>query len=183
MHIGGDGPVEQLATGVRKAFDAVKFVREHAPQPDSGFGAHKIAQPSAITAGPVEGIIGGKGESKEGIVKVVVGRSTREHGSSVGNAMGVNTWAAFVGTDEEALVDGDFACLPGELQPTLRALREAGINIVAIHNHMESELPRVIFLHYWGYGQATDLAHGVRAALDAQARVGEHASGLENTMP
>jgi uncharacterized protein DUF1259 len=80
----------------------------------------------------------------------------------------VNTWAAFAGSDDAALVDGDFAVLETELQPVLKALRKADINIVAIHHHMVGESPRMLFLHYWGIGSAVDLAKGVRSALDAQ---------------
>ena len=88
------------------------------------------------------------------------------HGHEVGNPMGVNTWAAFAGSDDKAFVDGDFAMLESELQPVLKALRGAGINIVAIHQHMTGEEPRIMFLHYWGIGRAEALAKGVRAALD-----------------
>ena len=80
--------------------------------------------------------------------------------------MGVNTWAAFAGSDSQAVVDGDFAVLETELQPVLKALRGAGINIVAIHQHMIGEVPRVMFLHYWGTGSVDALASGLRTALD-----------------
>jgi hypothetical protein len=83
--------------------------------------------------------------------------------------MGVNTWAAFAGTDQRAVVDGDFAMLESELQPVLKALRGAKIDIVAIHQHMAGEQPRVLFLHYWGVGPAKELARGLRAALDRTA--------------
>ena len=84
--------------------------------------------------------------------------------------MGVNTWAAFAGTDQQAIVDGDFAMYEDELQGVLKSLRSGGINIVAIHNHMTHENPRVVFLHYWGVGPAQELARGVKAALDTQAK-------------
>ena len=87
-------------------------------------------------------------------------------GCEVGKEMGVNTWAAFYGTDGDALVDGDFAVLEGELQRVLKSLRGAGINIVAIHHHMESEDPKILFLHYWGRGATTELANSLKAALD-----------------
>ena len=90
-------------------------------------------------------------------------------GEEVGSAMGVNTWAAFAGSDSRAVVDGDFAMLESELQPVLKTLRGAGIDIVAIHQHMTGEQPRVMFLHYWGVGPAQDLARGLRAALDHTA--------------
>jgi hypothetical protein len=83
--------------------------------------------------------------------------------------MGVNTWAAFAGSDDNAVVDGDFAVAEGELQPVLKALRGGGINIVAIHSHMTGESPRILFLHYWGRGHAADLANVVKKALDVTA--------------
>jgi len=91
------------------------------------------------------------------------------HGHTIGSTMGVNTWAAFWGTNDQAVVDGDFAMTESELQPVLKTLRHAGILIVAIHQHMTGESPRIMFLHYWGIGRAEDLARGLRAALD-QAR-------------
>ena len=95
-----------------------------------------------------------------GVYKVTIGRTTKMDGHVVGNAMGVNTWAAFAGSDEQAVVDGDFAMLEPELQPVLKALRGAGINIVAIHNHMTLESPRIVFLHYWGIGATRDWRKG-----------------------
>ena len=88
-------------------------------------------------------------------------------GCEVGKEMGVNTWAAFAGTDDNALVDGDFVVHEDELQSVLKSLRKARINIVAIHHHMVGESPRMIFLHYWGRGPARELAKAVRAALKA----------------
>ena len=79
--------------------------------------------------------------------------------------MGVNTWAAFAGTDDNAVVDGDFAVAEDELQPCLKALRSAGINIVAIHSHMTHEQPRILFFHYWGRGSAKELAQAIKGAL------------------
>ena len=86
-------------------------------------------------------------------------------GHTRGNAMGVNTWAAFAGSDDQAIVDGDFAMLETELQGVLKALRKAGINVVAIHQHMTGESPRMMFLHYWGTGRTEDLARGLKNAL------------------
>ena len=80
--------------------------------------------------------------------------------------MGINTWAAFGGTNDNAVVDGDFALLEDEIQPVLKALRNSNISIVAIHNHMINENPRMLFLHFWGQDNAIDLAHGIKNALD-----------------
>jgi hypothetical protein len=118
----------------------------------------------------IEEILGVKGQMANGVYKVTIGRATNMHGHDVGNTMGVNTWAAFVGSDDTAVVDGDFAMLESELQPVLKALRGAGINIVAIHQHMTMESPRVVFLHYWGVGPTRALATGLKAALATQSK-------------
>jgi hypothetical protein len=89
------------------------------------------------------------------------------HDVEVGNQMGVNTWGTFAGSDEKAVVDGDFAMRESELQNVLKTLRGAGINVVTIHQHMVGEEPRIMFLHFWGVAPAGDLAKRLRAALDA----------------
>ncbi len=82
--------------------------------------------------------------------------------------MGVNTWAVFAGTDDNAVVDGDFAVTENELQSVLKSLTGSGINVVAIHHHMTGETPRILFLHYWGRGAAAALAENLKAALALQ---------------
>lgn len=169
MHIGGEGRAEDLAAGVKKGLDAARRVRSGTPQPAATFGLASVPTTNAITADKLDTILGVKGQSKDGMYKAVIGRSVKMAcGCEVGKEMGVNTWAALAGTDATALVDGDFAVLEDELQPVLKALRKANINIVAIHHHMVGESPRMLFLHYWGVGPAADLAKGVRAGLDAQ---------------
>ena len=98
-------------------------------------------------------------------MKFTVGRAATMHGVKIDKDMGVNTWAAFAGSDDSAVVDGDFAVTEDELQPALKALRAAGINIVAIHSHMTHETPRILFFHYWGRGKAKDLASAIKGAL------------------
>lgn len=171
MHIGGEGTVDALASAVRTALDQVKAIRAAAPVPASSFGHKPLPTPSAITPKPIEDALGAKGTAKDGMLKFVVGRKVQAScGCEVGKEMGVNTWAAFLGSDEDAAVDGDFAVLEGELQPVLKVLRKAGIQIVAIHHHMTEESPRMIFLHYWGRGKASDLAGALKTALDLQGR-------------
>lgn len=166
MHIGGEGDAVAMASAVKRIQDVVKEVRSKSPQPAKGFGGAPFATTSNISPGPIEGVLG-KGQAKDGMFKVVIGRTTKMPcDCEVGKEMGVNTWAAFYGTDDDALVDGDFAVFEGELQGVLKSLRGSGINIVAIHSHMESENPKVLFLHYWGRGRTTDLAKSLKAALD-----------------
>lgn len=166
MHIGGEGSPEQLAKGVRAALDKVKEIRAAAPEPSKNFGKPFAPASNAITGAKVDELLGTKGQAKDGMFKVVFGRTAKmECGCEVGKEMGVNTWAAFAGTDDNALVDGDFVVLESELQPVLQSLRSSGINIVAIHHHMTGENPRYLFLHYWGRGPVSELAQGVKSAL------------------
>jgi hypothetical protein len=170
MHIGGEGSTEQLAKGVKAALDAQHAVRAKAPQPANVFGAPPPAGPSKIDGAKLDPVFGVKGASKDGMYKATMGRKTQaECGCTIGKVMGINTWAAFGGTDDNAVVDGDFAVAESELQPVLKALRGGGINIVAIHSHMTNENPRILFLHYWGRGKAVDLAGVVKRALDLTA--------------
>ena len=86
-------------------------------------------------------------------------------GATINARMGLNTWAAFFGSDANAEIAGDVAMLAGEVTPVLRALRANGLNVVAIHNHMTGGQPTVFFLHYWGTGPVDKLATGFKAAL------------------
>jgi hypothetical protein len=162
MHIGGMGDQAKLATAVGKVFAKIKETsggKGEAPKAD--------IDPTKTSLDPakIEAALGHKGELANGVYKVTIGRTTKMGGHAVGKAMGVNTWAAFAGSDAQAVVDGDFAMLEPELQGVLQALRGANINVVAIHQHMTGEQPRVMFLHYWGIGSTTDLANGLKAAL------------------
>lgn len=163
MHIGGMGDAALLARAVGKVFAALR-------ETSGGKGSvpRSDIDPGKTTLDPklVDAALGASGELNGGVYKVTVGRTTKMHGRTVGKAMGVNTWAAFAGSNEKALVDGDFAMLESELQNVLKALRKAGIYVVAIHNHMTGENPRIIFLHYWGVGPVQQLAAGLRSALD-----------------
>ncbi|MDB4998466.1 MAG: hypothetical protein JWM74_5898 [Myxococcaceae bacterium] len=170
MHIGGEGPADALAKGVRAALDAQKAVRAKSAQPTATFGAGALPAPSKIDPAKLDAVFGIKGTSKDGMYKAVMGRkATASCGCSVGKTMGVNTWAAFAGSDEAAVVDGDFAVTEGELQPVLKSLRSANVNIVAIHHHMTGESPRILFLHYWGRGSSEALGRAVKAALELTA--------------
>ncbi len=170
MHIGGMGDTEKLAAAVGKVFATIKETSGgKGPVPRSDVDPARTSFYDADIK-IMENILGAKGELANGVFKITIGRTTKMEGHEVGNTMGINTWSAFVGTEDEAVVDGDFAMLENELQPVLKALRKAGINIVAIHNHMTMESPRMVFLHYWGVGRTDDLARGLKAALDVQKK-------------
>jgi hypothetical protein len=167
MHIGGHGDAEKLAAAVKGVWDAIKKVRKGQPVPATGFGGETPGE-GKIEASAIEQILGKKSQSKDGVVKVSIGKEGMMQGVKLGESMGLNTWAAFSGTDSLAAVDGDFIMTGQEVQAVLHALRKANIHIVALHNHMIGEHPSFFFLHFWGKGSTQELAQGVKAALDAQ---------------
>src|SRR3989442_3368833 len=165
MHIEGEGSVDQLANAVRKVYDAVKKVRSENSQPKDSFGGSAVPDKNSISAEPLNKIFGAQGEVKDGMVKFPFGRPAPMHGVKIDNTMGVNTWAAFAGADDNAVVDGDFAVTEDELQAVLKSLVKQKIYIVAIHQHMTHEQPRIMFFHYWGRGRAKELAENVKSAF------------------
>jgi len=168
MHIEGEGTVEKLASAVKKVYDTTKAIRGPDPKPAESFsagGQPSLPQKNSINATPLNEIFAIQGESKDGMVKFTIGRPAEMHGVKIDKDMGVNTWAAFAGSDDNALVDGDFAVTEDELQPVLKSLLQNKINIVAIHQHMTHEEPRIMFFHYWGRGRAKDLANAVKGGL------------------
>jgi len=132
----------------------------------TGFGGASPAS-SSVSPEPLADIFGAEPSVRDGMVKFSFGRDARMHGTSFGGSMGLSTWAAFSGSDDAAVVGGDFAMTADEVQPVLRALRDGGINIVAVHNHMIGETPAYYFVHFWGKGPAADLAKGLRGVLEA----------------
>ncbi|HEV8418129.1 MAG TPA: DUF1259 domain-containing protein [Candidatus Udaeobacter sp.] len=165
MHIEGEGTVDKLAGAVRKVYDAAKQIRATNPTPKDSLGAEPLPEKSSITAAPLNKIFGAQGESKDGMVKFTFGRPATMHGTNIGKDMGVNTWAAFAGSDDKAVVDGDFAVTEDQLQSVLRSLLKDKINIVAIHQHMTHEEPRIMFFHYWGRSSAKNLGQAVKNGL------------------
>jgi len=158
MHIGGMGDEAELAQAVGRVFGKLKEVIATKP------GTPTANIDPAKTSFDPEDI-----EQIVGVYKIVIGRMAKMGEHEVGKEMGINTWAAFAGSEQHAVVDGDIAMLESEVQGVLKALRRADINIVAIHNHMIGESPRYVFLHYWGVGPVEDLAKALKAALATQS--------------
>jgi hypothetical protein len=164
MHVHGHGSPMDLARKVKPALDLIgRQAKPASPTtaaaPSSGtLDVAKLAQ-----------IAGHQGEQNGAVYKITVGRDDlkmTEMGAPINARMGLNTWAAFVGTDAKAAIAGDVAMLPSEVTSVLRVLRQNGLDLVAIHHHMLDTQPGVIFLHYWGTGPADKLATGFKAALD-----------------
>ena len=131
---------------------------------------------TALETAQIAKIVGHEGEQNGAVFKITVGRDylkLKEMGALIDSRMGLNTWAAFYGSNEDAAIAGDVAMLESEVTPTLKALRSHGLDVVAIHHHMIETQPVIIFLHYWGRGPAPQLAAGFKAALDQLGKGGK----------
>jgi hypothetical protein len=168
MHVHGHGSPADLARQVKPALALIGKPAAAAPAATASAPAPAAAPPS-VTGAVVAKIIGHDGEQTGTVYKITIGRddlNVREMGAVINARMGLNTWAAFAGTDQQAMVAGDIAMLGPEVTPVLKALRSHNIDIVAIHHHMVGTEPAIYFLHYWGKGPAETLATGVKAAVD-----------------
>ena len=174
MHVHGIGKASDLAQQIKPALDLIGHVKPAANTPASAGG-------TPIDVAKIAKIVGHEGEQTGAVYKITVGRDNlgmKEHGATINARMGLNTWAAFVGTQEDAAVAGDVAMLETEVTPVLKALRKNGLDVVAIHHHMTGVTPMVIFLHYWGRGPAEKLATGFKSALDELGKGGAaHGTG------
>jgi hypothetical protein len=168
MHVHAHGAAAALATSLKPALALIGAAQ--APQSSmSGSMAQGRALEGTLDTARLASIVGTPGELSGAVYKITIGRpdlKLQEMGAPINARMGLNTWAAFYGSDTDAVVGGDVAMLESEVQPVLKALRTSGISIVAMHHHMIGTSPTVIFLHYWGRGPAQKLAAGVRAAVD-----------------
>jgi hypothetical protein len=167
MHVHGHGKAADLARMVKPALD---LIGKGSPQHQSSVsgGAASVTGGTIDTA-KIAKLVGHEGEQNGQVYKITVGRediNLKEMGATINARMGLNTWAAFFGTDANAEIAGDVAMLSQEVTPVLKALRTNGLNVVAIHNHMTSGEPAVYFLHYWGTGPVEKLADGFKAALN-----------------
>jgi hypothetical protein len=162
MHVHGHGSAADLARRVKPALDLIGKKGPSSP-----------AAPASATASKIDGarlaqIVGTAGEQTGDVYKITIGRDDlkiTEMGAPITTRMGLNTWAAFTGTNENAAIAGDVAMLAKEVTPVLKALRQNGFDVVAIHHHMTDTQPAIFFLHYWSTGPAEKLATGFKAAL------------------
>lgn len=170
MHVHGMGSPAELTRRITPAIDLIDQAMKRNTSGASGATAPTPSPAAAaLNTEVLARIVGAPGEQSGPVFKITIGRAdldVREHGAAINARMGLNTWAAFTGTDADAMVAGDVAMLDHEVTPVLKALRGRGIEVVAIHHHMTGVQPGVVFLHYYGTGQAASLAQGVRAAVD-----------------
>jgi hypothetical protein len=168
MHIDRSADITTLSNGVKAIFDKVKESRGADPK-----AAKADSVVNTLNIPMLDSIIGSKGELSKGVYKYTIGRpdvKLQEHGIPVSTFMGFNTWAAWQGSPEKAAVCGDFTMLENEVASVIKALVENGIEVVAVHNHMVHEEPKIFFLHYWGVGKAEQLAKGFKTALNEMGK-------------
>lgn len=165
MHVHGHGPAADIAKRIAPALARIGTT----PTRRAGAAAAGKAIDGKLDTAQLAQIVGHEGELNGTVYKITIGRPDiplKEMGATINARMGLNTWAAFHGSDADAVVAGDVAMRAEEVTPVLKALRANGIEVVAIHHHMTATEPTVYFLHYWGRGPAQKLATGVRAAVD-----------------
>jgi uncharacterized protein DUF1259 len=165
MHVMGHGSAAELARMAKPAVDLIG----HVPVTHSSSSAPATLQPGKIDTAKLAKIVGYEGEQTGPVYKITVGRddlNLKEMGATINARMGLNTWAAFVGNDDQAAIAGDVAMLENEVTPVLKTLRSHGLEVVSIHHHMIGTRPAIIFLHYWGKGPADKLAESFKVALN-----------------
>ena len=127
-----------------------------------------LARAQGVTTGPIDEVLGRSGQKTGDVYKVAFPRSDLHvsvRGLAIKPGLALGSWAAFLGTDDNAIVMGDLVLLEGELNPVIAKLRSSGFDISAVHNHLMEESPRVLYAHYMGHGPAVELATSLRSAL------------------
>lgn len=174
MHIAAQGDAVKMAKGIHDALLLTKT------PPPSSAPAAAPAQNIGIDTAQIDSILGHKGKVNGGVYQVSVPRSEKimDEGMEVPPSMGTATALNFQPTGKgNAAITGDFVLLAKEVNPVLKALREHGIEVTALHSHMLNDEPHLLFMHFWANNDAIKLARGLRAALDQTKSAGsEHAT-------
>ncbi len=172
MHIMAHGDAAKIATDIRAALGESRTPMPAAPSAAAGDPTSASAAPSApidLDTAALARALGAPGKVNGGVYQASVPRAERvtDHGMEVPPSMGVATAINFQPTGGgKAAITGDFVMNADEVNPVIRALREHGIQVTALHSHMLTESPRLFFMHFWANDDAVTLARGVRAALD-----------------
>jgi len=146
-----------------------------------------LARAQGVTTGPIDEALGRSGQKTGDVYKVSFPRSDLHvsvHGLAIKPGLALGSWAAFLGTDDNAMVMGDLVLLESEVNPVIAKLRSSGFDISAVHNHLMEESSRVLYAHYMGHGPAVQLATSLRAALAlSKTPLGKPAATTEEAAP
>jgi hypothetical protein len=162
VHIGGHGDAVKLASALKSA---LALTNTPPPSPPSSAKQQSLG----IDTAQIDEIVGHKGKNNGGVYQISVPRAETitDMGTEIPPSMGTATSINFQPTGKgRAAITGDFVLLGSEVNPVIRALRDHGIQVTAVHSHMLTENPRLFFMHYWANDNALSLAKGLRAALD-----------------
>jgi hypothetical protein len=162
VHIHGHGDPVKIAETIRQAVALTRTPPPAAPASPSG-------EPFGIDTAQVARALGHAGRVNGGVYQVSVPRAEtiREGDFEVPPSMGLGIAINFQPTvGGKAAITGDFVMVGSEVNPVIRALRENGIEVTSLHNHLLTEEPRLFFMHVWANDDALELARGLRAALD-----------------
>lgn len=165
MHVHGMGTPEDLAKRYAKAIAETKINPKN--QPPSGPPPAKTGK-EIFDVAQLNGIVGAEAAVNGPTIKYTLGRkdlTVTAMGAEMTPSIGLNTWASFTGTMENALIAGDVAMLEHEVNAVIKTLRKNNLEVVAVHNHMLGDRPHIIFLHYLGFGPAPELAKGFKKVL------------------
>ena len=146
-----------------------------------------IVRAQEVTAGPIDQALGRSGQKTGDVYRVSFPRSDLHvsvNGLAIKPGLALGSWAAFLGTDEHAMVMGDLVLLDDELNPVMAKLRSSGFDITAVHNHLMGETPRILYMHYMGHGAAAQLATSLHAALStSKTPLDKPAAAAEEAAP
>ncbi len=166
MHVHGMGSPEELAQKYAKAISETKISPKN--QPPAGPPPAKTGK-DIFDVAQLNGIVQYEAAINGPTIKYTIGRkdlTVIAMGAELTPSIGLNTWASFTGSMENAYIAGDIAMLEHEVNAVIKTLRANNLEVVAVHNHMLGDKPHMIFLHYLGTGPAAQLAKGFRAAID-----------------
>ncbi|MBZ9761517.1 DUF1259 domain-containing protein [Mesorhizobium sp. CA8] len=164
MHVLGHGDPEKLAAALHTALQ-----QSGTPLSDAPASAAAASKAIDLDTQTIDQALGHKGKVNGGVYQVSIARAEtiKDDGMEVPDAMGSAIAINFQPTGNgKAAITGDFVLIASEVNPVLRALRESGIEVTAVHNHMLDDQPRLFFMHFWANDDVGKLAKGLKLALD-----------------
>jgi hypothetical protein len=146
-----------------------------------------LLRAQGVTPALIDQVLGRSGQKTGDVYRVSFPRTDLHvslKGVAIKPGLALGSWAAFLGTDDNAMVMGDLVLLEEELNPVMAKLRSNGFEISAVHNHLMEETPKVLYMHYMGHGSAKQLATSLRAALSvSETPLDKPAAAAEEPAP
>ena len=166
LDVSGRGTFRDLAAAFRKGLEEIRRVRRNPASGRTRWRRPSIPIESAIDGRPLDAVLSMRGTVLAGVYKAAIGKRAVIHGELIGRELGITTWVSVSGTNDHALVHGEFVEIPDDLRKVLKAMRMKGINIESIQNHTVGEHPQFVFIRFWAQGAALELAKALRYVLE-----------------